>query len=127
MILLSVCLVFGLCCYSSRNVRPVIYVISLQYHVAVGILFFFFSSRRRHTRCLSDWSSDVCSSDLFELLGASGTRRRLQAAVARGLTRFVGRQQELAALHQALEQVAAGQGQVVALVGEAGVGKSRLV
>src|SRR5262245_7082171 len=29
--------------------------------------FFFFSSRRRHTRCLSDWSSDVCSSDLFWL------------------------------------------------------------
>src|SRR5947199_6182916 len=28
-------------------------------------LFFFFSSRRRHTRCLSDWSSDVCSSDLI--------------------------------------------------------------
>src|SRR5947199_5895622 len=28
------------------------------------MLFFFFSSRRRHTRCLSDWSSDVCSSDL---------------------------------------------------------------
>src|ERR1039458_10450748 len=33
-------------------------------------LFFFFSSRRRHTRCLSDWSSDVCSSDL--LLALSG-------------------------------------------------------
>src|SRR5438045_7694953 len=30
--------------------------------------FFFFSSRRRHTRCLSDWSSDVCSSDLGILL-----------------------------------------------------------
>src|SRR5205814_3501480 len=29
--------------------------------------FFFFSSRRRHTRCLSDWSSDVCSSDLMSL------------------------------------------------------------
>src|SRR5262245_65105892 len=29
-----------------------------------SVLFFFFSSRRRHTRCLSDWSSDVCSSDL---------------------------------------------------------------
>src|SRR5262245_65083069 len=28
---------------------------------------FFFSSRRRHTRCLSDWSSDVCSSDLWPL------------------------------------------------------------
>src|SRR5258705_8286042 len=27
-------------------------------------IIFFFSSRRRHTRCLSDWSSDVCSSDL---------------------------------------------------------------
>src|SRR5947199_2750683 len=31
------------------------------------LLFFFFSSRRRHTRCLSDWSSDVCSSDLLVL------------------------------------------------------------
>src|SRR5436853_3046416 len=30
--------------------------------------FFFFSSRRRHTRCLSDWSSDVCSSDLIDRL-----------------------------------------------------------
>src|SRR5947199_8991488 len=31
----------------------------------LSILNFFFSSRRRHTRCLSDWSSDVCSSDLL--------------------------------------------------------------
>src|SRR5262245_65191459 len=31
------------------------------------LLLFFFSSRRRHTRCLSDWSSDVCSSDLKKL------------------------------------------------------------
>src|SRR5216684_4915739 len=30
----------------------------------MGLLFFFFSSRRRHTRCSRDWSSDVCSSDL---------------------------------------------------------------
>src|SRR5205814_7941471 len=29
--------------------------------------YFFFSSRRRHTRCLSDWSSDVCSSDLLNV------------------------------------------------------------
>ena len=64
---------------------------------------------------------------MFELTGASGVRRRLQAAAARGLTRFVGREQELAALQQALEQASAGHGQVVALVGEAGVGKSRLV
>jgi len=65
--------------------------------------------------------------EVFELLGASHLRRRLQAAAARGLTPFVGRQHELAALHQALAQAQAGHGQVVALVGEAGVGKSRLV
>src|SRR5207253_10469022 len=65
--------------------------------------------------------------EVFELVGASALRRRLQAAAARGLTRFVGRQHELDALHQALAQAAAGHGQVVALVGEAGVGKSRLV
>ena len=65
--------------------------------------------------------------EVFELVGASGIRRRLQAAAARGLTRFVGRQAELTALQQALERAEAGHGQVVALVGEAGVGKSRLV
>jgi class 3 adenylate cyclase/tetratricopeptide (TPR) repeat protein len=67
------------------------------------------------------------SVEVFELVGASALRRRLQAAVARGLTRFVGREAELAALRQALEQADAGHGQVVAIVGEAGVGKSRLV
>ncbi len=65
--------------------------------------------------------------EVFELVGASAIRRRLQAAVARGLTRFVGRQTELAALHQALERAGAGHGQVVALLGEAGVGKSGLI
>ena len=65
--------------------------------------------------------------DVFELVGASGIRRRLQATAARGLTRFVGRDTELAALVQALARAEAGHGQVVALVGEAGVGKSRLV
>src|SRR5262245_51368707 len=65
--------------------------------------------------------------EVFELVGASTVHRRLQASAARGLTRFVGRQQELTALQQALEQAGAGQGQVVAVVGEAGVGKSRLV
>jgi class 3 adenylate cyclase/tetratricopeptide (TPR) repeat protein len=65
--------------------------------------------------------------EVFELVGASALRRRLQAAAARGLTRFVGRQTELAALQQALERAGDGHGQVVALVGEAGVGKSRLI
>jgi class 3 adenylate cyclase len=65
--------------------------------------------------------------EVFELTGASAIRRRLQAATSRGLTRFVGRQPEIEALGQALARAAAGHGQVVALVGEAGVGKSRLV
>jgi class 3 adenylate cyclase/DNA-binding winged helix-turn-helix (wHTH) protein len=60
------------------------------------------------------------SVEVWELLGASGIRRHLQAAAARGLTRFVGRQTELA-------QAGVGHGQVVAVVGEAGVGKSRLL
>ena len=64
--------------------------------------------------------------EVFELVGASAVRRPLQAAAAHGLTRFVGRQQGLAALQQALEQTGAGHGQIVAVVGEAGVGKSRL-
>jgi class 3 adenylate cyclase/tetratricopeptide (TPR) repeat protein len=62
--------------------------------------------------------------EVYELTGASAIRRRLQAAVARGLTRFVGRDAEIAALTQVCERAAAGHGQVVA---EAGVGKSRLV
>jgi tetratricopeptide (TPR) repeat protein len=65
--------------------------------------------------------------EVYELTGASAIRRRLQAAVARGLTKFVGRDTEIAAFHQALEQAGKGHGQVVAAVGEAGVGKSRLV
>src|SRR5215813_9674153 len=65
--------------------------------------------------------------EVFELVGTSAIRGRLQASAARGLTRFVGRQLELLALQQALERAGAGHGQVVALVGEAGVGKSRLV
>src|SRR5213594_4071456 len=65
--------------------------------------------------------------EVFELVGASPLRRRLQAAAARGLTPFVGRQHELEALHQVLALAQTGHGLVVALVGDAGVGKSRLV
>ena len=65
--------------------------------------------------------------EVYELLRAGPVRSRLQAAVARGLTRFVGRDAELEQLRQALARAGAGQGQVVAGVGEAGVGKSRLL
>jgi class 3 adenylate cyclase/predicted ATPase len=65
--------------------------------------------------------------EVFELVGASTIQQRLQASTGRGLTRFVGRQPELATLQQTLAHAGTGHGQVVALVGEAGVGKSRLV
>jgi predicted ATPase/class 3 adenylate cyclase len=64
--------------------------------------------------------------EVFEIVGASTVRSRLQATAARGLTRFVGRDGEMEQLRQALERARAGHGQVVAVVGEPGVGKSRL-
>jgi class 3 adenylate cyclase/predicted ATPase/transcriptional regulator with XRE-family HTH domain len=64
--------------------------------------------------------------EVFELIGAEPTRTRLQAAAARVLTPFVGRVQEIDTLRQALERAGAGHGQVVAVIGEPGVGKSRL-
>ncbi len=65
--------------------------------------------------------------EVYEMTGAGAMRSRLHAAAARGLTRFVGRDAELEQLRQALGHAAAGHGQVVAIVGEPGVGKSRLV
>ena len=64
--------------------------------------------------------------DAFELTGAEPVRTRLQATASRGLSRFVGRSAELEHLHQAWQRAAAGHGQLVAVVGEPGVGKSRL-
>ncbi|WP_321924206.1 adenylate/guanylate cyclase domain-containing protein [Paraburkholderia guartelaensis] len=63
---------------------------------------------------------------VYEVLGPGALRTRLQLAAHRGLARFVGREAEMAHLNQALETVRAGRGQVVGVVGEAGVGKSRL-
>jgi predicted ATPase len=63
---------------------------------------------------------------VYEVIGAGPVRSRLQAAAARGFTRFVGRDTELDQLRRALERASAGQGQVVAVIGEPGVGKSRL-
>ena len=64
--------------------------------------------------------------EVYEVTGVGATRSRLQAAAARGFTRFVGRDAETEQLRKALEQAQAGHGQVVAVVGEPGFGKSRL-
>ena len=63
---------------------------------------------------------------LYEVVGVGPLRTRLEVATRRGLVRFVGRQGELAQLQKALEQARGGQGQIVGIVGEPGVGKSRL-
>jgi len=60
---------------------------------------------------------------VFELFGASEIRSRLDVAGARGLTHFVGRDAEMDQLRKALNLTDAGHGQVVAVVGEPGVGK----
>src|SRR5262245_38893914 len=64
---------------------------------------------------------------VYEVLGAGPLRTKLQVAMRRGLTRFVGRQSELDQLQRALEQAKAGHGQIVGIMGEPGVGKSRLL
>jgi len=64
--------------------------------------------------------------EVYELTGAGAARTRLQAARARGLTRFVGRDTELDQLRRAAEETRRGRGRIVAVVGEPGVGKSRL-
>src|SRR5262245_14559689 len=65
--------------------------------------------------------------DVYEVTGAGPARTRLQAAARRGLTRFVGRDVELEQLQSARRLAWARHGQVVAIVGEPGVGKSRLM
>jgi class 3 adenylate cyclase/tetratricopeptide (TPR) repeat protein len=65
--------------------------------------------------------------EVYELTGVSAIRSRLQATATRGLSRFVGRDAEMEQLRRALEQARQGRGQVAAIVGEPGVGKSRLV
>jgi len=65
--------------------------------------------------------------EAFELTGATAARNRLQAAEGRGLSPFVGRRTEIAFAQQLLAQSAAGHGRILAVVGEAGMGKSRLL
>src|SRR4030095_3326099 len=64
--------------------------------------------------------------EVYEVNGVGAARSRLQAAAARGFTRFVGRDKEIEQLRTALERASTSHGQVVAVVGEPGLGKSRL-
>src|SRR5215471_16039626 len=65
--------------------------------------------------------------EIYELIRFGPVRSRLQAAVVRGLTPFVGRDREVDKLREVLERASAGHGQIVAVAGEPGVGKSRLL
>jgi tetratricopeptide (TPR) repeat protein len=65
--------------------------------------------------------------EVYALIKSTDVSTRIEAAIAKGLTRFVGRPNSMAALMDAYDKVLSGAGQVVGIVGEAGVGKSRLL
>ena len=64
---------------------------------------------------------------VYELIKPSVIDNRLKASVAKGLTKFIGRKKSMASLNEAMKAALSGSGQVVGVVGEAGVGKSRLI
>ena len=64
--------------------------------------------------------------NIYEVAGVGPLRTKLQLSVRRGLARFVGRQSELEQLQRAFESAKAGHGQIAGVMGEPGVGKSRL-
>ncbi len=64
--------------------------------------------------------------NIYEVLGVGPLRTRLQVATRRGLVRFVGRQSELEQMKKALDLARGSHGQIVGVMGEPGVGKSRL-
>jgi class 3 adenylate cyclase/tetratricopeptide (TPR) repeat protein len=65
--------------------------------------------------------------EVYELTGLGPLRTRLQMSTRRGLSRFVGRDREIEEMKRALERAIGARGQVVAAMGEAGLGKSRLI
>src|ERR1700677_3345829 len=64
--------------------------------------------------------------NVYEVTGLGPLRTRLQRSAGRGLTKFVGREREMAAMEAAAERAKSGHGQIVAAMAEAGTGKSRL-
>ena len=65
--------------------------------------------------------------EAYSLIGTTSARTRVQAGAARGLTPLVGRNTEIDIFNKLVEQTTAGRGQILAMVGEPGMGKSRLV
>ncbi|MBI4639665.1 MAG: AAA family ATPase, partial [Candidatus Tectomicrobia bacterium] len=82
-----------------------------------------------HTRSLGEHSLKGKAEPIraWEVISARAMRTRLDVEAERGLTPFVGRERELRLLFDCFEKAKAGQGQVVFLVGEPGIGKSRLL
>ena len=82
-----------------------------------------------HTRALGDLTLKGKEEPVraWEVIAARQARGRLEVEAERGLTPYVGRERELRMLFECFEQVTAGHGQVVFVVGEAGIGKSRLL
>ncbi|MDA3915802.1 MAG: AAA family ATPase [Deltaproteobacteria bacterium] len=64
---------------------------------------------------------------IFQLIKPGGAQTRIHASIAKGLTRFVGRKNSMGSLTEAFEYIRSGSGHVVGIIGEAGVGKSRLL
>jgi class 3 adenylate cyclase/tetratricopeptide (TPR) repeat protein len=63
----------------------------------------------------------------YRMIGETKIQTRFEAAERRGFSQYIGREQELTALNDCLEEAIAGKGQFITVVGEAGIGKSRLI
>ena len=105
---------------TQQTARPGSVVVTEATHKAIGGYFETLDLGEREVK-------GRASVRAFEVLRPRGRRSRLEAAVERGLTPLVGRERELATLHDRFAEVKAGRGQVVFVVGDAGIGKSRLL
>src|SRR3970040_3116058 len=63
----------------------------------------------------------------YSATGQKGRKGRFEISLEHGLTKFVGREKELELVKDSLEKVKEGKGQIVCVIGEAGIGKSRLI